>query len=64
MQREHAKGLFILQPKYQDCMIFGMVASYVLELTSCAKVCGLVFLDRAFRVLIGWAGKLRSRGYK
>ena len=45
-------------------MIFGMVASYVLELTSCAKVCGLVFLDRAFRVLIGWAGKLRSRGYK
>ena len=27
-----------------------------------AKVCGLFFLDCAFRVLIGWTGKLRSRG--
>ena len=27
------------------------------------KVCGLFFLDCAFRVLIGWAGKFRSRGW-
>ena len=28
----------------------------------CAKVCGLLFLDCAFWMLIGWAGKLGSRG--
>ena len=33
------------------------------SLTRCAKVCGLHFLDCAFRALIGWAGELRSRGY-
>ena len=27
-----------------------------------AKVCGLLFLDCAFQMLIGWAGKVRSRG--
>ena len=30
--------------------------------TRCAKVCGLFFLDFAFRTLIGWADKLRSHG--
>ena len=33
------------------------------EFTRCAKVCGLFFLDCAFWMLIGWADKLRSRGY-
>ena len=34
------------------------------KLTRCAKVCGLLFLDCAFWMLIGWAGKLRSYGKK
>ena len=29
----------------------------------CTKLCGLFFLDCAFRVLIGYAGKLRSHGF-
>ena len=32
------------------------------KFTKCAKVYGLSFLDFTFRMLIGWAGKLRSRG--
>ena len=32
------------------------------KLARCAKVYGLLFLDCAFWVLIGWADKLRSRG--
>ena len=32
------------------------------EFTTCAKVCGLLFLDCASRVLIGSANKLRSHG--
>ena len=32
------------------------------KFTRCAKVCGLFLLDCAFRILIGWAGKLRSHG--
>ena len=33
------------------------------KFTRCAKVCGLFFLDCAFRMLIGWADKLWSRGW-
>ena len=32
------------------------------QFTRCVKVLWAFFLDCAFRVLIGWAGKLRSRG--
>ena len=41
-----------------------MVDTFLEKSTRCAKVCGLFFLDCAFRMLIGWAGKLRSRGNK
>ena len=50
-QRMHAKGLF-------------MADTFWLEIhePACAKACGHLFLDCTFRVLIGWAGKLLSRG--
>ena len=32
------------------------------KFTRCTKVCGLFFLDCSFRMLIGWADKLQSRG--
>ena len=36
--------------------------THVLEkLTRCAKVCGLLFLDGAFQVLIGWPGEHQPR---
>ena len=63
-QREHAKGLFILQPKYQDCMIIEHGSLICFRIDELRKGLWAFFLDRAFRVLIGWVGKLRSRGYK
>ena len=38
-----------------------MEDTFLEKCTRCAKVCGLLFLDWAFRVLIGWAVKVRSR---
>ena len=38
--------------------------TFLEKFTKCAKVCGLFFLDCAFGMLIGWAGKLWSRGDK
>ena len=50
-QREHVKGLFILQSKFM-----------IWEIREARK--GLwAFLDYAFRMLIGWAGKLQIHGY-
>ena len=40
-----------------------MADTFLEKFTRCAKVCGLLFLDCAYRMLIGWAGKLQSRGY-
>ena len=40
-----------------------MADTFIGKFTRCAKVHGLFFLDCAFRALIGWAGKLRSRGW-
>ena len=39
-----------------------MADTFFEKSTRCAKVCGLYFLDCAFRTLIGWAGKLQSHG--
>ena len=53
-------GLFYSQ-KYNDYKTWP--AHFVFEkFMRCAKVYGLLFLDCAFRVLIGWAGKLQSHG--
>ena len=36
-----------------------MEDTFLEKFTSCAKVCGICFLNCALRVLIGWADKLR-----
>ena len=40
-----------------------VVDTFLEKLKRCAKVCGLFSLDCTFWMLIGWAGKLRSRGH-
>ena len=39
-----------------------MADTFLEKCTRCAKVCGLLFLDCAFGMLIGWARKSRSHG--
>ena len=39
-----------------------MADRFLEKFMRCAKVHGLFFLDCSFRMLIGWAGRLRSRG--
>ena len=39
-----------------------MADTFLEKFIRCAKACGLYFLDCALRMLIGWTGKLRSRG--
>ena len=40
-----------------------MTDTFLEKFTRCAKAHGLSFLDFAFRILIGLAGKLRSHGF-
>ena len=54
-QREHTKVLFILQTQQQDRHIWG-------EICEVRKGIWAFFVDCAFRMLIGCAGKLRSHG--
>ena len=58
-QREQAKGLFQYSiVKITRLYDYQTWRTHLLdEFIRCAKVCGL-FLDCAFRMLIGWAGKL------
>ena len=53
-QREHAKSFFFSQNN-KIILLSNMADIFFEEFTRCAKVCGLLFLDSGFLLLIGLA---------
>ena len=59
---ESMREVCLLYSRNNKIVWLSNMADTFTRFTRCTKVCGLFLLNCAFRILIGWAGKLRSRG--